>query len=193
MSIAVPCLVIAALFVGTGASLKTASHRHLRFPVLMAALFLLQGVARARLPFVDTESDWAVLVWGVAVVLLTALVVLNVRYSPAFGVVALGLSANLLVVLANGGMPVLLEDGQAWDYTGAFYHPMTRADVLWFLADTLPAGSYMLSIGDVFLLVGVSAVLLSAGSKADSQALVSSECWDGSIIGEATFATLRER
>jgi len=160
----------------------------------MVVLFLLQGVARARLPFIRAESDWAVLVWAVAATLLLALAVLNSRSSQGFGVVALGLSANLLVVLANGGMPVLLREGQTWDYTGAFYHPLTRADVLWFLADTLPAGSYMLSIGDVFLLVGVSAVLLSAGLEPDSTALVSSEHgWEGSVVGASTFATLRER
>lgn len=194
MSIAVPCLVIAALFVGTGASLKHASRQSLRFPALMVTLFLLQAVARARLPFIDAESGWAVLVWAIAAVLLLALVVLNSRSSPAFGVVALGLSANLLVVLANGGMPVLLRDARVWDYAGSFYHPLTRADLFWFLADILPAGSYMLSIGDVFLLVGATTVLLAAGSQADPPALLlSANGWEDSIVDARTVAALRER
>ncbi len=87
--------------------------------------------------------------------------------------VGVGLALNLLVVLSNGGMPVLLTDPIALSNAGAqisrslgFYQLAGPGTVLASLGDVVPLGlgayRVLLSPGDVLLVVGVAALIVSS-------------------------------
>jgi hypothetical protein len=106
--------------------------------------------------------------------LLLAFGALNVRL-PGMPLVLLGLAANLIVIAANGGMPVsaeaLRDSGQAYlipqlQEAGADkHHLLSDEDVLTPLADVIgvpkPIGQ-AISIGDVFQYAGLMWLVFAA-------------------------------
>ena len=97
---------------------------------------------------------------------LLAVFLLSNRWIPAKYVMSLGLSLNLVVVVANGGMPVRAEaittsggdPAVLQDSTVGKHHLMTEDDVLWHLGDVIgvpPPISVVLSPGDVLLYGGI--------------------------------------
>jgi hypothetical protein len=98
--------------------------------------------------------------------LLLAVFLISNRWIPAGYVMILGLLLNLLVVVANGGMPVRAEaitksggdPAVLQDSTVGKHHLMTEEDVLWQLGDVIgvpePIG-VVLSVGDVLLYGGI--------------------------------------
>jgi hypothetical protein len=97
---------------------------------------------------------------------LLAVFLISNRWIPAGYVMILGLLLNLVVVVANGGMPVRAEaitqsggnPAVLEDSTVGKHHLMSDGDVLWHLGDVIgvpePIG-VVLSPGDVLLYVGI--------------------------------------
>ncbi len=91
-------------------------------------------------------------------------------------IVAVGIGLNLLVVLANGFMPVAVPGDRATTtaltLASGFYGPGGRDAVLAWLGDVLLlplfGATYALSAGDVLLMVGIICLivkLMQEGSK----------------------------
>jgi uncharacterized protein DUF5317 len=97
---------------------------------------------------------------------LLAVFLISNRWIPAGYVMILGLLLNLVVVVANGGMPVRAEaiassggdPAVLQDATVGKHHLMSDDDVLWHLGDVIgvpePIG-VVLSPGDVLLYCGI--------------------------------------
>lgn len=141
----------------------------LRFQLLMLFVFLgtlaLQAGLGARL-----GRSMAIGVWSLLVLLLIAACVANVR-EPGVLLVLVGLSCNLLVVLANSGMPVVVANapggaraaaemlravGNSWLYVAA-----SDDTKFWVFGDVIPIGGPawhrgMMSLGDALLAIGVA-------------------------------------
>ena len=110
---------------------------------------------------------------------LLAVFLISNRWIPAGYVMILGLLLNLVVVVANGGMPVRAEaittsggdPAVLQDSTVGKHHLMTEDDVLWHLGDVIgvpPPISVVLSPGDVLLYGGIvfSIVQIMRGRRA---------------------------
>ncbi len=118
----------------------------------------------------DAETLGLVLVLT-SFVLLMVLVTLN-RAKPGMWIAGLGVLMNFTVIALNGGMPVLAgaaEVASAFtvtdpDLSGSFKHVLLdESSRLTFFADVIPlrlAGiGEVISIGDIFLAVGLGAFL----------------------------------
>lgn len=106
----------------------------------------------------------AIPIWGAVSALLLIQLWRN-RHVAFLSVVAFGLALNLAIVLLNSGMPVLSHDARlpSTSSSGTFYHLATAADVGVAFSDVLPVpGGWIVSLGDLLILVGVSAVIISA-------------------------------
>lgn len=94
---------------------------------------------------------------------LLLFVLLN-RQMAGLWVAGLGILMNFTVIAANGGMPVMLEAvklaGGATDAAlGAKHLVLTEETHLAFLADIIPLPGSVISMGDVFLAIGVGVFL----------------------------------
>jgi hypothetical protein len=132
---------------------------------------VIAGLAIQFMPLPEGEGGTDLLVRTTALVISYTLLVLfavaNVRV-PGMPLILIGLSANFLVIAANGSMPVseaaLVDSGQkhAIDTLrqdgSDKHHLMDDDDVLTFLADVItvpmPIGE-AISIGDVFIYIGL--------------------------------------
>jgi hypothetical protein len=161
---------------GSARGLETLSLRF-EWPVLL--LFVVQGIARGRIGGANA-SAFGLGVWAASCIILIVLLVPDWR-RVGIWVLGVGLALNLLVVLANGGMPVLLNDPMELSKAGAqiarsmgFYQLAGPGTALALLGDVLPLdlGAYrvLLSPGDVLLLVGVAALICSSMSAHDGRA-----------------------
>jgi hypothetical protein len=79
-------------------------------------------------------------------------------------IAGMGILMNFTVILANGGMPVLAEAAMIAGETGELildtkHVLLTSSTRLPFLADLIPLPGAVLSMGDVFLAIGVGAFL----------------------------------
>jgi len=87
------------------------------------------------------------------------------RDSSGIWIAGIGILMNFTVIVINGGMPVLAEaasvagggDGQL--VLGAKHVVMTADTRLPFLADVIPLPASVLSLGDVFLAIGIGVFL----------------------------------
>ena len=175
--------IAAGLLVGwaTGGSLSRLSQVKFRGEWLAITALLVQSALRG--PLGEGIPVLArVVLWGVLTATALAVSCANWRL---FGmpVVALGLALNLVVVIANSGMPVspsavsVLSNGSIGGVertAGGFYHAASTETHLLLLADILPIPGprsvrTVLSVGDVALLLGVSMVL-ARGMRASSEA-----------------------
>lgn len=135
-------------------------------PAMILGLFVIQAIARGRYSE-HGFGVWGLPVWGLASVALAMLTVAS--RNRGLRLVGAGVLSNLLVVFANGKMPVaiphaaadLLEASQL-----AFYAPVSPATHLVWLGDVLqfPSAqvSVLLSVGDVLLMVGVAVTIIEA-------------------------------
>ena len=86
------------------------------------------------------------------------------RQLAGLWVAGIGILMNFTVIAANGGMPVMLEavklaGGSADVALGAKHVFLTEQTRLAFLADVIPLPSSVISMGDVFLAIGVGVFL----------------------------------
>jgi hypothetical protein len=128
------------------------------------------------LPEGDGGTDLVVRTAALAVsyTLIVAFAIANVRV-PGMPLILIGVAANFLVIVANGGMPVsesaLIDSGHGNDIgqlqQGGLdkHHLMDDDDVLTFLADVIgipnPIGQ-AISIGDVFVYLGLAWLTVAA-------------------------------
>ncbi|GMQ94567.1 MAG: DUF5317 domain-containing protein [Acidimicrobiia bacterium] len=79
-------------------------------------------------------------------------------------IAGMGILMNFTVIVLNGGMPVLeeavrLAGGGSEIVLGAKHVLLTEDTLMPFLADILPLPNAVLSLGDVFLAIGIGAFL----------------------------------
>ena len=155
-------ILVGALAAGflAGGSLRSFERVHMHWWGV-AALGLLVQIVPA--PGLDASSR---LVSGLIVAssygLLMAFIAVNRRVPAAF-LMFVGLAMNLVVVGANGGMPVTAEairasGGHSFEVADGRHHLAGEADVLVMLGDTVPVPGLgvVLSPGDVLLYAGVA-------------------------------------
>lgn len=128
-------------------------------------LFVLQAVARGRGIPQFLGPQYALSIWALVVVILV-LMLLSVR-ELGVQIVAAGIASNLLVVLANGAMPIAFEamrvlgaGDRALGQGEGFYTCMLDGALFQFLGDSIPVpnpfgGGFLVSVGDLLLVVGV--------------------------------------
>lgn len=154
-----------------GGRLLNLAEIHLRYWWLLLVGFAMQ-FGRLSLP----EAAWAFEV-GVSLILLSYIPLITVvimnRERTGMWLTGLGIVLNFTVITVNGGMPVLAEAAQvAGGIVTDVSIPDTQKHVLLdhqtrlaFLADVIPLRLFgqgqVLSIGDVFLAVGLGAFLES--------------------------------
>ena len=87
------------------------------------------------------------------------------RTSSGIWIAGIGILMNFSVIVANAGMPVLTEaaiiagGGNGAMVLGAKHVLLTTETVLPFLADVIPVPRSVLSLGDVFLAIGIGVFL----------------------------------
>ncbi|RLE15877.1 MAG: hypothetical protein DRJ28_02940 [Actinobacteria bacterium] len=86
------------------------------------------------------------------------------REMTGMWIAGMGILMNFTVIVLNGGMPVLEEavriaGGSSDLVLGAKHVLLTEDTVVPFLADIIPLPSAVLSLGDVFLAIGIGAFL----------------------------------
>jgi len=160
--------IVLAMLLGwaSGGSLNGLQEASVPRPYVILALFVLQGIVRGRLG-TSEWLGWGLLVW--AVLSGALLLVIALTWSEiGMRIVATGIALNLLVVLANGFMPVEMPQGSTAvrDLMPAsgFYGAGGTDAVLGWLGDVLPVtlfgATYALSAGDVLLMVGVICLIV---------------------------------
>lgn len=151
-------VVAVAIVIGwsRGGRLANLTEIRVRIWWLLAVGFGLQTVAI----FLPTDMH------GLAVAMILAsyapllLFVWINRAMAGMWIAGIGILMNFTVIALNGGMPVMLEAVQVAGGTGipdlgARYVLMTEATRLPFLADVIPLPANVISMGDVFLAIGI--------------------------------------
>ena len=158
------------VIVGVGAALL-ARARGGSFETLAATEFrmvgLLAGGLTLQVVFTSWHPEWlsdrmtlAIVVWSNAAVIL--FIVLNRRLAGTM-LMAAGLALNILVIAANGAMPVseraveIAGAPGAPDEASIEHEPLGPHSVLGWLGDVVPvpSGREVLSIGDLLLIAGI--------------------------------------
>ncbi len=154
-----------ALGVLCGGSLRRVAHLRLRFEWLLLTLFVLQGIARGRLPGLTARASGApIWVWVLISLALTLVLVAN-RSTPGALIAAAGILMNVMVVTLNLGMPVGRPTTfQTEAASGGFYHAVDPATLFAWLGDSMRVGgdthALWVSPGDAALAVGVVVMLV---------------------------------
>lgn len=103
------------------------------------------------------DSSVASSLWALFAVLAAALAI-STPGVPGRWLIGLGMSLNAIVVLANLGMPVATSTA----LPDQFYRAVDARAGLVLLADVQPSpGGYVLSLGDLLMLVGVVVAVTS--------------------------------
>ncbi len=124
---------------------------------LLVVGFVMQFVA-ALLP--DGGSTAAVSLSLVSYVPILLMVWIN-RHAPGMWIAGIGILMNFTVIATNGGMPVLpasieIAGGDPTAPLGARHVLLDESTRLPFLGDLIPIPRSVISLGDVFLAVGLA-------------------------------------
>jgi hypothetical protein len=160
-----------AIGVVSGGSLRQLTQLRLIGEVFIVPCFVVQALTRGRAFALVGIPALSIGVWTAASVTLCVCLLLNWKRRGCY-LAAVGVMLNVVVVLANHGMPVGPRPGSG-DIgivtTGAqaqFYLVDAPGMLLRVAADVLPLelrnAWLMLSVGDVLLAVGVGVVLVGA-------------------------------
>lgn len=179
-------IALLALLLGIAAGLaaggrvRSLMDLRLRYEVALLLLFVAQGVVRGRIEGAEATS-WGMPVWIVASVTLCMLLAANIEHAGTV-IAATGVTLNLLVVLANGGMPVASGQGNAGAAIAGsegFYHLANDGTLVSWIGDAMPfalgRALFLVSPGDVLLLVGVAS-LVAGGMLANAGEPVDESC-----------------
>ncbi len=162
-----PSLV--AVFLGvvtgwvSGGRVRGIANIRVTHPLVVGILFVAQAIARSRY-FESGVGTWGLPIWA----LISTVFAISVARSGNRGLqlVGVGVLLNLLVVLANGGMPVDASAATLGALDSDFYHAASSATHLLWLGDVLRlpllGGDLLLSAGDVLLLLGVEVAIIEA-------------------------------
>jgi hypothetical protein len=144
-----------------GGSLRNLSGMRVKFWWLLPVGFVLLAVAT----FVPADQhELAVILILVSYLPLLAFVLLN-RKLNGMWIAGIGILMNFTVIVVNGGMPVLAEaaqiaSGSSGSLSLGAKHVLLTADTSFpFLADVIPLPGAVLSLGDVFLAIGIGVFL----------------------------------
>ena len=143
-----------------GGKLRNLTEIRVRMWWLLPLGFLILAASN----FVPTDMhEFAVVLVLLSYVPLLLFVWLN-REASGIWIAGLGILMNFTVILLNGGMPVLEEAAIIAGETGelqldAKHVLLTDETRLPFLADIIPLPGAVLSLGDVFLAIGVGVFL----------------------------------
>lgn len=162
-----------------GGSLQALEHLRIRREVLIVSLFVLQAIARGRIPATVATplAKWA---WVAVCILLITL--LTAEFGrPGVALVQAGLLLNVIVVVLNGVMPVAIPmnglsrvTADAIQQSGGFYQLAHPATLALFLGDVLPIrivqSTFVVSAGDLVTVVGVAALIAATMQAADAEA-----------------------
>lgn len=153
-----------------GGSVGGLATLRLRSEWLMISAFVLQGIARGRLPWTG-ETKWGYLVWVVTSFFIVGALVANWRI-PGTALTAFGTGLNLAVVLVNGSMPVTVPSRLAGIVversipSQGFYALGNPGSIALVLGDAIPMPlggfAYYLSAGDLLLGVGIVIVVVAS-------------------------------
>lgn len=161
-------LVAAGLIAGIaqGGKISNLAKMEFRWVWLVFVGLAVQVGTEVYSIFVDPrlgEDRRGILLLASSYALLIAFLALN-REKPGTPLMALGLLLNIVVIFANGGMPVSLPAARAAGFDPSGYlrasikhQPMGPGTVLWFLGDIvpLPVLRNIVSVGDVLLGLGI--------------------------------------
>jgi hypothetical protein len=164
-------LISFALIVGVGyllgGRLSNLTTLKIRWAPMAMIGFILQ--------LINPPGDWPLVLLATSFVLLWIFAIGNLG-TPGFGVIAIGVALNFLVIVANDGMPVsagALEASGQGDTIGDLtnhadayvkHHLADDDDVVLFLGDVIgvPAPvSQAISVGDLFTYGGVGIVVVA--------------------------------
>lgn len=158
------------LGLAAGGDVRALSELRLRGEMALVAAFLVQAVARGRVAGA-AATIWGPPVWVAASLALVGLMALN-AHRPGMLLGAAGVVLNLDVVLANSFMPVVPPIGAQSAAAAAavasrgFYRVASPGALGLWSADVLLlrlfGQSYLLSVGDLLLGVGVVVLLASS-------------------------------
>ena len=144
-----------------GGSLRNLSGIRVKLWWLLPVGFVLLAIAT----FIPADQhELAVALILVSYLPLLAFVLLN-RNLSGIWIAGMGILMNFTVIVVNSGMPVLAEAAQiasgssAGIALGAKHVLLTTDTALPFLADVIPLPGAVLSLGDVFLAIGVGVFL----------------------------------
>ncbi len=140
-----------------GGRLKNLAHAHARAWWLLVVGLVLQVVA-SYLPASRRPLAVGLLLGSYVVILL--MVWLN-RSAPGMWIAGIGLLMNFIVISFNGGMPVLpasveIAGGAISTPIGGKHVLLTPDTVAAFLGDVIPVPGSVISLGDVFLAIGLA-------------------------------------
>lgn len=165
------------LGIAAGGRVANVMRRRLELVWLLAISVAIQVAAET----VEASDEIGLAMVLVSYVGLSAFAIANIRF-VGMPVVLVGLLCNLLVITANGGMPVrgdaivaaraaTTDELAALDF-GAKRHLEDRDDVLVVLGDIVPVRPTreVLSFGDLILAVGVADVLFRLLKPAEPRA-----------------------
>lgn len=165
MTIVVAGLVAVLLALSRGGSFDSLARTKLRMGSMVIAGLILQVLFDIWAP------EWLTAGWALSIVLASnalifAFVLLN-RRTPGMPAIGLGVLLNVIVISANGAMPVSTDAIRVAEVTSAPNEESLKHEVLgphtrlpW-LGDVLPLPRLkeILSIGDVALLVGIGLLI----------------------------------
>ena len=143
----------------------------LRFEWLVLVLFVVQAISRGRIAGIGASAI-GIAVWAFTCLALLAFLSPDVR-RPGVWIVGVGIALNMLVVLVNGGMPIILPESAVSSTTVAsvaqsmgFYQMAGPGTVLTALGDVIVLGwggyRALMSCGDVLLAIGVAVFIVDA-------------------------------
>jgi len=181
-------LALAALMWGLALGLlsrgeaKALADMELRWWPGILAVFIIQAVFRGR-AFGLASSTAGLVVWSAASLLLLVFLAMELTSETGFkrglSLVMVGTVLNLLVVLANSGMPVSSTHAglaRAVASSGGFYIFQSTGTLLAWLGDVLELQLArqvaVVSAGDVLLFVGVAVAVIEAMSVSRDVATV---------------------
>ena len=161
-------LVAAGLIAGLaqGGKISNLAKTEFRWVWLVFVGLVVQVGTEVYSIFVDPrlrEDPKGILLLAASYTMLIAFLVLN-REQPGTPLMALGLLLNIVVIFANGGMPVSLPAARAAGFDPSGYlrasvkhEAMGPSTVLRFLGDIIPLPGIrnIVSVGDVFLGLGI--------------------------------------
>ena len=78
----------------------------------------------------------------------------------AAGLAIVGMAMNLVVNIANGGMPAAVKPEEIPDSEQPHYHAIGQSTRLGFLSDWIPVGTLLMSPGDILLVIAVAILLI---------------------------------
>lgn len=168
-------VVIVAAIVGIarGGSLDNlASTRFVWVPLLLVGL-VVQVVFQVWSPAGISETGALVVILASYAAVVTFLL-LN-RRLPGMAIAGVGMALNVIVIAANGAMPVSaravdITGTQPTGKTGIKHELMTEETVLPFLGDTIPVPlvDRIVSVGDVVLAIGIGWLVYARTRKRGS-------------------------